>query len=73
MVERGSLSARRWLDSSVVIDAVEEARDRLGLPPGDAARDLFELLLDRDAARQEDDTVRVGGAGCAPRWTSSST
>jgi len=62
VVARGSLSARRWLDSSVVIDAVEEARDRLGLPPGDAGRDLFELLLDRDAARQEDDSVRGGAS-----------
>jgi len=60
VVARGSLSARRWIDSGVLLDVVEEARDRLGLPPGDAARELYELLLDRDAAGRVDDVLRRG-------------
>jgi hypothetical protein len=62
VVARGSLSARRWLDSDVVVDTVEEARDRLGLPPGDTARDLYELLLDRDAARRVDEVLQRGAS-----------
>jgi hypothetical protein len=60
VVARGSLSAHRWLDSATIIDVVEEARDRLGLPPGDSGRDLFELLLDRDTAGRVDHALRRG-------------
>lgn len=60
VVARGSLSARRSFDSGYLVEVIEEARDRLGLPPGDAAANLFELLLDRDAASRVDDIARRG-------------
>jgi hypothetical protein len=50
LVARASLTAERSLDSAMLSDAIEEARDRLGLRPGDPARELYELMLDRDSA-----------------------
>lgn len=52
LVARASLSVGRALDSEMLLEVLEEARDRLGLPPGDSVRDTYDLLLDHDAARQ---------------------
>ena len=44
----------------MLLEVIEEARDRLGLPPGDPARELYELMLDRDAQGRVDDLLRRG-------------
>ena len=48
---RGALATARAEDALVFLELVEEARDKLGLPPGDPARDVYEALerLDREA------------------------
>jgi hypothetical protein len=60
LVTRASLSAERLLDSELLVDLIEEARDRLALPPGDPARELFEQMLERDTSRRVDELVRRG-------------
>jgi len=57
LVARASLSIERLFDAGVLVDVIEEARDRLGLPPGDPARDWYEQMLDRDAGRRIDELV----------------
>jgi hypothetical protein len=45
---RAALNPSRPLDTETVLEEVERARDRLQLPPGDIAQDLYERLIDRD-------------------------
>lgn len=49
MFSRAALDPRRSIDSSYLLDEIEEARDRLGLPPGDLAADSYDALLDQKA------------------------
>jgi hypothetical protein len=58
LVARASLNPHRWFDTVVMLDVIEEARDRLGLPPGDQARELCEFMLDRDVAGRVSDLRR---------------
>jgi hypothetical protein len=44
MTARGMIDPERDLDSVTLLDAIEEARDRLGLPPGDPFGDHYELM-----------------------------
>lgn len=44
---RGVLDAKRDLDSWMLLDSIEEARDILQLSPGDPAADYYEYLLDQ--------------------------
>ena len=52
VVARGSLDPARTLDSNELLERIEEARDRLGLPPRDPAWGAFDELVDRDVARR---------------------
>jgi hypothetical protein len=45
---RGVLDPNRPLDSEMLLREVEAARDRLQLPPGDPAWEIYEQLLDHD-------------------------
>ncbi len=45
LVARGVVGAHREFDSVFVLEAVEEARDTLGLPPIDRADDIFDALI----------------------------
>jgi hypothetical protein len=45
---RGAIDPKHPLDSELLLDAIEEARDRLALPPGDAWQTLYDEALDRD-------------------------
>src|ERR1019366_5181675 len=58
LVARASLNPHRWFDTVVMLDGIEETRDRLGLPPGDPARELYDLMLDRDVAGRVNDLRR---------------
>jgi hypothetical protein len=51
LASRGALATATAEDSTVFLELVEEARDKLGLPPGDPAGDVYAALmrLDRDA------------------------
>lgn len=60
LLTRGSLSAERPFDSDALLADIEEARDRLGLPPGDPAREIYEQMLDRETTRRVDELVRHG-------------
>jgi len=44
---RACLDTERDLDSEMILEAIEEARDRLGLPPGDPAAERHERLADQ--------------------------
>jgi hypothetical protein len=48
---RGVIDPRRPLDSEVLLDKIEEARDVLALAPGDAWQSLYDEALDRDVAQ----------------------
>jgi hypothetical protein len=52
LIARGSLTVDRLLDSSMLIEQIEEARDVLLLPPGDPSADYFDYLLDQEADRR---------------------
>ncbi len=52
---RGCLTPRRELDSITVLDCIEEARDKLELPPGDDGQMLFDLMLDEAMKRNTSD------------------
>jgi hypothetical protein len=45
---RAALDPTRSLDMEILLEEVERARDRLQLPPGDIAQDLYERLIDQD-------------------------
>ena len=60
LVARGSLNAQRALDSGMLLDIIEEARDRLGLPPGDPVRDGYEQMLERETDRRAEEMARSG-------------
>ncbi len=60
LVARASLSAERPFDSDGLLEVIEEARDRLGLPPGDPAWEIYEQRLDRETARKVDELVKHG-------------
>ena len=47
LLARGCLDPARELDSVVLLDAMEEARDRLQLPPGDPFAAHYDVLADR--------------------------
>lgn len=53
IVARGALDHERDFDSGLLLERIEEARDVLGLPPGDAAADIYDALLDRKAGEEE--------------------
>jgi hypothetical protein len=44
LIARGALHTGELLDGVVLLDAIEEARDDLQLPPGDPAQDRFDEL-----------------------------
>ncbi len=46
LVARAAVDPDCSLDSDLLLDAIEEARDRLLLPPGDVAAERYEKLLD---------------------------
>jgi hypothetical protein len=48
---RGVIDPRRPLDSEILLDKIEEARDLLALPPGDAWQSVYDEALDRDVVR----------------------
>jgi uncharacterized coiled-coil protein SlyX len=54
---RGALATAPAEDAAVFLELVEEARDKLGLPPGDPAQEVYEALVkwdrERDAAPAE--------------------
>jgi hypothetical protein len=54
VVARGVLATAHPDDAKLFLELVEEARDRLGLPPGDAALDVHDALdrFDRERARK---------------------
>jgi hypothetical protein len=62
LVTRGVLTPERALDADMLLEVIEEVRDRLGLPPGDRAADIMAMLVDEeeqqlaesDAARRDD-------------------
>jgi len=47
LVARGVVTPQRGLDSTMLVETVEEARDRLGLPPGDDAGEILDLMEGR--------------------------
>jgi SEC-C motif-containing protein len=56
LVARGCVRPGREADVDILLDAIEEARDELALPPGDPAWDLWELLDEaKDRTAEEDD------------------
>lgn len=57
---RGVLSAARSTDSTTLTDLVEETRDRLDLPPGDRALEIFECLLERKLERAREHALHQG-------------
>jgi hypothetical protein len=48
---RGVIDPRRPLDSEILLDKIEEARDVLALAPGDAWQSIYDEALDRDVVR----------------------
>jgi hypothetical protein len=54
LVARGALNSERAFDMEYMLDDVERARDRLQLPPGDLAHDLYESLIERDLVNMEE-------------------
>ncbi len=54
LVARGCLHADRPLDNEMLLEAVEEARDALNLPPGDPAWDLHAALVDDEDSDDDD-------------------
>jgi len=50
LVARSALDPERSLDSEMLLENIEESRDRLQLPPGDPASDWYEVLADRHYA-----------------------
>jgi hypothetical protein len=60
LVTRASLSAERPFDSDTLLESIEEARDRLGLRPGDPAREVYEQLLDRETTRKVEELAQQG-------------
>jgi len=56
LIARGAFQDRGALDSETLLDAIEEARDKLLLPPGDPAQDQFDALggLREDAPNAAD-------------------
>jgi len=66
-VARGAIHRERPLDSEVLVEEIERARDHLGLPPGDPALDRFDELLASDvegrlAGRRSADGALDGAA-----------
>lgn len=49
---RGAINPARDGDSNALIDAVEEARDRLALAPGDPAGAIYDAMTDVDVAKR---------------------
>lgn len=60
LMTRASLSAERPFDADVLLEGIEETRDRLGLPPGDPAWDIYEQMLDQETARRVDQLGQHG-------------
>lgn len=56
---RGVVTPERSLDSEMLVEAVEEARDRLGLPPGDVAELILELMESEHIDRQVEESSRT--------------
>lgn len=54
---RAAISPDRALDTETLLEEVECARDRLQLPPGDIAQELYERLIDRDLSSWDDEDV----------------
>jgi hypothetical protein len=57
---RGVLSAARYLDSYTLTDLIEDVRDRLDLPPGDRALEIFESQLEGKLERAQEQASREG-------------
>ena len=53
LVARSALDPTRGLDTEELLTQIEEARDRLQLPPGDIAADLYERSLVSEYVRLE--------------------
>jgi hypothetical protein len=60
LMGRASLSAERSFDSDSLLADIEEARDRLGLPPGDPAGEIYEQMLERWTARKVEEIAKQG-------------
>lgn len=53
---RGVLDPNRSLDSDVLLETIERARDKLLLPPGDPSAEYYDFLLDRSVTQHVEDT-----------------
>lgn len=60
LTARASLNAARALDSMMLLQTLEEARDRLNLPPGDPARESYEHMLDQATTRRLEELLQRG-------------
>jgi hypothetical protein len=58
LAARGALATSGPEDAAVFLDLVEEARDQLGLPPGDPAGDVYEALEKLDRRREAEPADR---------------
>jgi hypothetical protein len=61
LIARGALQTGELFDGAVLLDAIEEARDDLQLPPGDPAQERFDALggVRRDKAGAAADAERA--------------
>ncbi len=57
LMARASLNPDRLLDSELLIEEIERARDVLQLPPGDPVADYFDYLLDREVDQRIENAV----------------
>ncbi len=48
---RGVLNPERILDAEVLLESIEQSRDKLLLPPGDPAAEYYDFILDRSLNR----------------------
>jgi chaperonin cofactor prefoldin len=64
LIARGAIAAQPWGDADFLLDAVEDARDRLELPPDDAAQDIYRAVggvrkQEENEARLEEERARL--------------
>jgi hypothetical protein len=56
LVARGCLAVDKALDAQMLLDSIEDARDELGVPPGDPGWDVWDTLYaaEREQVKAED-------------------
>ncbi len=64
LIARGAVATTPWGDADLLLDAIEDARDELELPPGDPAVDIYKSLggvrkQNEQAARVEEERARL--------------